>query len=94
MQRMTVRDCEFDDGTLVAYDEMSDSAAAELIRNRPRLQKLDAIKIMVGHSLNPDIFWSAETGEMLVELIYQEIICRVDDDGRVDTETVLRYLGY
>jgi hypothetical protein len=46
------------------------------------------------HSFDPYVIWGKETGQLLVEMMHQEVICRVDDDGRVDTKTVLEWLGY
>jgi hypothetical protein len=50
--------------------------------------------IMEEHSFDPYVIWGKETGQLLVEMMHQEVICRVDDNGRVDTKTVLEWLGY
>jgi len=30
----------------------------------------------------------------LIDLVNQEVICRVDDDGRVNTKAMLQWMGY
>jgi len=68
--------------------------AEELMQNCPRLYVSSAMKIMEEHSLDPYVIWGKETGELLVDMINQEVICRVGDNGCVDTKIVLEWLGY
>ena len=68
--------------------------AEELVEDYPRLHVSGATEIMREHSLDPYVIWGKETGQLLVEMMHQEVICRVDDDGRVNTKTVLEWLGY
>ena len=68
--------------------------AEELMQNCPRLYVSSAMKIMEDHSLDPYVIWGKETGELLVDMINQEVICRVGDNGCVDTKIVLEWMGY
>ena len=68
--------------------------AEELMERSETMYISDARKIMEEHSFDPYVIWGKETGHLLVEMMHQEVICRVDDDGRVNTKTVLEWLGY
>ena len=67
--------------------------AEELVESCPRLYVSSATKIMREHSFDPAVIWGKETGELLVDMINQEVICRVGDNGCVDTKIVLEWLG-
>ena len=66
----------------------------ELIKHSKTLLLHDATKIMREHSFEPCVVWGRETGELLVDLVNQEVICRIDDDGRVKTKAMLEWMGY
>lgn len=68
--------------------------AEELMLSCPRLHVSGARKIMEEHSFEPCVVWGRETGELLVDLVNQEVICRIDDDGRVKTKAMLEWMGY
>ena len=68
--------------------------AEELMLSCPRLHVSGARKIMEEHSFEPCVVWGRETGELLVEMVNQEVICRVDDDGRVNTKALIEWMGY
>ena len=69
--------------------------AEELVESCPRLYVSSAMKIMEEHSLDPYVIWGKETGELLVDMISQEVICRVDKlDGCIDTKTLTEWIGY
>ena len=68
--------------------------AEELMERSTKIHVSVATKIMREHSFDPYVIWGKDTGELLVEMMHQEVICRVDDDGRVNTKTVLEWLGY
>ena len=68
--------------------------AEELMLSCPRLHVSGARKIMEEHSFEPCVVWGRETGELLVDLVNQEVICRIDDDGRVNTKAMLEWMGY
>ena len=69
--------------------------AEELMQNYPRLHVSSATEIMREHSLEPYVIWGPETGELLVDMISQEVICRVDKlDGCIDTKTLTEWIGY
>jgi len=66
----------------------------ELVENYPRLHVSSATEIMREHSLEPYVIWGKETGELLVDMISQEVICRVGDNGCIDTKTLTDWIGY
>ena len=66
----------------------------ELMKSTKTLLIDDAIKIMREHNFEPYVVWSKGTGELLIDLVNQEVICRVDDDGRVKTKAMLEWMGY
>ena len=68
--------------------------AEELVENYPRLHVSGATEIMREHSLEPSVIWGKETGELLVDMINQEVICRVGDNGCIDTKALIEWLGY
>jgi hypothetical protein len=68
--------------------------AEELVESCPRLHVSGATKIMREHSLEPSVIWGKETGELLVDMISQEVICRVGDNGCIDTKTLTDWIGY
>ena len=68
--------------------------AEELMLSCPRLHVSGARKIMEEHSFEPCVVWGRETGELLIDMVNQEVICRVDDDGRVNTKAMLEWMGY
>ena len=68
--------------------------AEELVESCPRLYVSSAMKIMEEHSLDPAVIWGKETGELLVDMINQEVICRVGDNGCIDTKTLTDWIGY
>ena len=68
--------------------------AEELVESCPRLHVSGATKIMREHSFEPCVVWGRETGELLIDLVNQEVICRIDDDGRVNTKSMLEWMGY
>ena len=68
--------------------------AEELVESCPRLHVSSARKIMEEHSFDPYVIWGKETGELLVDMISQEVICRVGDNGCIDTKTLTDWIGY
>tara|TARA_B100000214_G_scaffold344177_1_gene293167 strand:+ start:11 stop:274 length:264 start_codon:yes stop_codon:yes gene_type:complete len=74
--------------------EMIARTAEELVESCPRLYVSSAMKIMEEHSLDPYVVWGRETGELLVDMISQEVICRVGDNGCIDTKTLTEWIGY
>ena len=68
--------------------------AEELVESCPRLYVSSATKIMREHSFDPAVIWGKETGELLVDMISQEVICRVGDNGCIDTKTLTEWIGY
>ena len=68
--------------------------AEELMLSCPRLHVSGARKIMEEHSFEPCVVWGRETGELLVDMISQEVICRVGDNGCIDTKTLTEWIGY
>ena len=66
----------------------------ELIKHSKTLLLHDATQIMREHNFEPYVVWSKETGELLIDLVNQEVICRIDDDGRVKTKAMLEWMGY
>tara|TARA_Y100000361_G_C10960460_1_gene238550 strand:- start:178 stop:447 length:270 start_codon:yes stop_codon:yes gene_type:complete len=74
--------------------EMIARTAEELVESCPRLYVSSAMKIMEEHSLDPYVIWGKETGELLVDMISQEVICRVGDNGCIDTKTLTDWIGY
>ena len=68
--------------------------AEELMEHSKTMLIHDATKIMREHNFEPYVVWGRETGELLVDLVNQEVICRVDDDGRVKTKAMLEWMGY
>ena len=65
----------------------------ELVENYPRLHVSSATDFMREHSLEPSVIWGPETGELLVDMISQEVICRVGDNGCIDTKTLTEWMG-
>ena len=68
-----------------------------LLKPTKRSETVDvfaAKKILAQHGFEPCLVWGKETGELLVDMVNQEVICRVDDDGRVNTKAVLELLGW
>ena len=68
--------------------------AEELIKHSKTMLIHDATKIMREHSFEPCVVWGRETGELLVDMINQEVICRVGDNGCIDTKALIEWLGY
>ena len=68
--------------------------AEELMERSETMYISDARKIMEEHSLEPSVIWGKETGELLVDMISQEVICRVGDNGCIDTKTLTEWMGY
>ena len=69
--------------------------AEELMERSETMYISDARKIMEEHSLDPYVIWGKDTGELLVDMINQEVICPVGKlDGCVDTKIVLEWMGY
>jgi len=68
--------------------------AEELMLSCPRLHVSSARKIMEEHCFEPCVVWGRETGELLVDMINQEVICRVGDNGCIDTKALIEWLGY
>jgi len=75
--------------------EMIARTAEELMERSTKMHVSVATKIMREHSFDPYVIWGKDTGELLVEMMHQEVICPVGKlDGCVDTKTVLEWLGY
>ena len=68
--------------------------AEELMERSTKMHVSGATKIMREHSLEPSVIWGKETGELLVDMISQEVICRVGDNGCIDTKTLTEWIGY
>ena len=68
--------------------------AEELMERSTKMHVSAATKIMREHSFDPAVIWGKETGELLVDMINQEVICRVGDNGCVDTKALIEWLGY
>ena len=69
--------------------------AEELIKHSKTMLIHDATKIMREHSFEPCVVWGRETGELLVEMVNQEVICPVGKlDGCIDTKALIEWLGY
>ena len=69
--------------------------AEELMLSCPRLHVSSARKIMEEHCFEPCVVWGRETGELLVEIVNQEVICPVGKlDGCIDTKALIEWLGY
>ena len=66
----------------------------ELMKHSKTMLVHDAIKIMREHNFEPYVVWSKGTGELLIDLVNQEVICLLDDDGRVSTKILLEWMGY
>ena len=69
--------------------------AEELIKHSKTMLIHDATKIMREHNFAPCVVWGRETGELLVDLVNQEVICPVGKlDGCIDTKALIEWLGY
>ena len=68
--------------------------AEELMERSTKIHVSVATKIMREHSFDPAVIWGKETGELLVDMINQEVICRVGDNGCIDTKALIEWLGY
>ena len=69
--------------------------AEELMEQSETMYISDARKIMEQHSFDPYVIWGKDTGELLVDMISQEVICRVGKiDGCIDTKTLTEWIGY
>ena len=68
--------------------------AEELMKHSKTMLIHDATQIMREHSFEPYVVWGKETGELLVDMVNQEVICRIDDDGRINTKNFLQWMGY
>ena len=68
--------------------------AEELMEQSTKMYVSVATKIMREHSFDPAVIWGKETGELLVDMISQEVICRVGDNGCIDTKTLTEWIGY
>ena len=68
--------------------------AEELMEHSKTMLIHDATQIMRSHCFEPCVVWGREAGELLIDMVNQEVICRVDDDGRVYTKAMLEWLGY
>ena len=67
----------------------------ELIKHSKTLLLHDATQIMREHNFEPYVVWSKETGELLVDLVNQEVICPVGKlDGCIDTKALIEWMGY
>ena len=67
----------------------------ELMKHSKTMLIHDATKIMREHSFEPCVVWGRETGELLVEMVNQEVICPVGKlDGCIDTKALIEWLGY
>ena len=66
----------------------------ELMKHSKTMLIHDATKIMREHSFEPCVVWSKGTGELLIDLVNKEVICLLDDDRRVNTKTLLQWMGY
>ena len=65
----------------------------ELMKHSKTMLIHDATKIMREHSVEPCVVWGRETGELLVYLVNQEGIYRVDDGVRVKTKAMMQWMG-
>ena len=68
--------------------------AEELMERSTKIHVSVATKIMREHSFDPAVIWGKETGELLVDMISAEVICRVGDNGCIDTKTLTDWIGY
>ena len=69
--------------------------AEELMEHSKTMLIHDATQIMRSHCFEPCVVWGRETGELLVEMVNQEVICPVGKlDGCIDTKALIEWLGY
>ena len=66
----------------------------ELMKHSKTLLLHDATKIMREHNFEPVTIRDQHGYYLLVDMVNQEVVCQISDDRRVNTKTLLHWMGY
>jgi len=68
--------------------------AEELMEHSKTLLLWDATQILREHNFEPVTIRGMTGNYFLIDMVNQEMICMIDDDRRVNTTTLLQWMGY
>ena len=66
----------------------------ELMKHSKTMLLHDATKILREHNFEPMSIRNLDGRYLLVDMVNQEVIDKISDDRRVNTKTLLRWMGY
>ena len=66
----------------------------ELMKHSKTMLLHDATKILREHNFEPMSIRNLDGRYLLVDMVNQEVIDEISDDRRVNTKTLLRWMGY
>lgn len=66
----------------------------ELMKHSKTMLLHDATKILREHSFEPMSIRNLDGRYLLVDMVNQEVIDEISDDRRVNTKTLLHWMGY
>jgi len=66
----------------------------ELMKHSKTMLIHDATKILREHNFEPMSIRNLDGRYLLVDMVNQEVIDKISDDRRVNTKTLLHWMGY